>query len=188
MDAERRIKPPPRRVERDRFERHAEVIAAPRLPVQVVLDNVRSAFNVGSIFRTSDAARVERLHLCGITARPPHRRIARVSLGATRYVPWMYHARSDHAAQALRHAGVRLVVLETHRDARSYAEADYTFPMALVLGHEVVGVSPAVFAQADEIIAIPMWGIKNSMNVATAYGIVIFEILRRLGGPTSAVP
>ncbi len=165
----------------DRFEETALLLSLPRLPIRVVLDNLRSAFNVGSIFRTSDAARVAHLHLCGITAHPPHRKIARTSLGATRYVPWSYRSNALDAVRQLRREGHQIVAMETARCARSYLDAAYRFPLALVLGHEVRGLSAELLAETDEVIAIPMRGVKNSINVATTFGVVLFEILRRYG-------
>ncbi len=167
----------------DRFEESASVLSRPRVPVQVVLDNLRSAFNVGSIFRTSDAARVAHLHLCGITAYPPNRKIARTSLGATRYVPWTYSASTIDAVRGLKESGSRVVALETSPSARSYLDVDYTLPLALLLGHEVRGLSPEILALADDVVTIPMHGVKNSINVATSYGVVLFEILRRTPRP-----
>ena len=172
-------------ISRDRFQDAADVTARPRLPVHVVLDNLRSAFNVGSILRTSDAARVARLHLCGITVRPPHRQLARTALGATRHVPWTPHSDAASAVSELRTRGMRVVALEITASSRSYLEVDLTPPLGLVLGHEVNGVSPDALAQCDEVVHIPMYGVKNSLNVATSFGVLIFEILRRSGDPSA---
>lgn len=172
--------------ERDRYLEIGKLGARPRFPIRVVLDNLRSAFNVGSIIRTSDAARVMHVHLCGITASPPHVQLARTALGATRFVPWTRHDDTLDAVRALKADGVAIVALETTASAASYLEADYRFPMALVLGHEVRGVDTRVLAACDQVITIPMWGVKNSLNVATAFGIVTFEILRRLHATTRA--
>ena len=120
------------------------------------------------------------VHLCGITARPPHVKVARTALGASRYVPWSHHADALEQVLALKARGVTIAALETTASACSYLEVDYRFPMALVIGHEVRGVDPRVLAEADQVVTIPMWGVKNSLNVATAFGIVIFEVLRRL--------
>ncbi len=168
----------------DRFTGAGSLADRPRAPVRVVLDNLRSAFNVGSIFRTSDAARVEHLHLCGITPTPPHRQLARTSLGATRHVPWSSHPDAAAVVRALAARGHQIVALEITPEAESYLDAPLQSPLALVLGHEVLGISGATLAEADRIVRIPMFGVKNSINVATSYGIVIFEILRRLGYPS----
>jgi tRNA G18 (ribose-2'-O)-methylase SpoU len=170
--------------QRDRYVESGALAARPRFPIRVVLDNLRSAFNVGSIIRTSDAARVLHVHLCGITATPPHVQLARTALGASRFVPWSRHTDTLCAVRALRAEGVTIMALETTASAVSYLEADYRFPMALVLGHEVHGVEPQVLAECDGVITIPMWGVKNSINVATAFGIVTFEVLRRYAATT----
>jgi tRNA G18 (ribose-2'-O)-methylase SpoU len=170
----------------DRYQSQGRLRALPRFPVHVILDNLRSAFNVGSILRTSDATRVAQLHLCGITPHPPHRLIARTSLGAGRSVPWTHHADAADAIALVRQAGGLVVALEVTPSARSYLEVDYRFPLGLVLGHEVHGVSPSVLAQVDEIVTIPMWGVKNSINVATSFGILIYELRRRYPPTSSA--
>lgn len=172
--------------QRDRLLDAGVLRARPRFPIHVVLDNLRSAFNVGSIIRTSDAARVMHVHLCGISARPPHAQVARTALGASRFVPWTHHPDAVDAVRTLRGDGVTIAALETTASARSYLEVDCRFPMALVVGHEVRGVDPRVLDLADEVVTIPMWGVKNSINVATAFGVVIFEVLRRYASTTLA--
>lgn len=164
---------------RDRYQAVAALAARPRLDVHLVLDNLRSAFNVGSIVRTSEAARVARLHLSGITAHPPHRQLARTSLGAARHVPWTYHEHAVDLIPRLREEGRRVVALELAPGARSYLETPLAPPLALVVGHEVNGIDPRALALVDEVVHIPMYGVKNSLNVATATAVVLFEILRR---------
>ena len=150
-----------------------------RLPLRMVLDNLRSAFNVGSIFRTADGAGVEWIHLCGITPYPPHPKLDKTSLGATSSVPWSHHVDAMDAVRSLRADGYRLAALELTDRSVDYRSLPYTPPCAIILGHEVAGVSRPVLEEADWILEIPMRGVKNSLNVATAAGIVVFEILRR---------
>lgn len=163
----------------DRHLEAAHVLARPRAPVHLVLDNLRSAFNVGSILRTSDAAAVAGVHLCGITPCPPHPQIARTALGASRYVPWHHHDTTLEGLAHVRSLGCRVVALETSDRAMSYLTPSYAKPLALIVGHEVAGVSPDILDAADDIVFIPMSGVKNSINVATSAGIVLFEILRQ---------
>lgn len=147
--------------------------------VFVVLDNVRSAFNVGSIFRAADACAVERIYLCGITARPPNQKLDKTALGATEFVAWEY-CRSTHGAlDRLHREGIPIVGVEVRPE--SVPLWDFHFPgrVAIVLGHEVWGISEDVLARADELVHLPMLGIKNTHNVATACGIVLFEALRQ---------
>lgn len=155
-----------------RIERH---------PIHVVLDNLRSAFNVGSIFRTADAALVERLHLCGITAHPPHRKLDKTSMGTLDYVPWEHHEKTDRAVRQLRESGIPIVCLEPTEGSRPFWEIEYPRPVCLVLGNEALGISRDVLQMADHLVDIPMLGYKNSINVATAFGVVLFEILRQYG-------
>ena len=164
---------------RDRHE-DADALTQPRAPIRLVVDNLRSAFNVGSIIRTSEAARIEHLHLCGITPRPPHRQLTRTALGATRYVSWSHHPDAAAVLGDLRDSGVQTLALELTPDAVPYVDVPLRAPVAVVVGHEVLGVSDAALAQCETTIQIPMFGVKNSLNVATSAGIVLFEFRRRL--------
>jgi tRNA G18 (ribose-2'-O)-methylase SpoU len=143
-----------------------------------MLDNVRSLWNVGSIFRSSDAAGVRKLFLCGMTGRPPRPEIAKTALGAEETVPWEYSSDSATAVVRLKNLGVRIVALETSKGAVPFDGYSYEFPMCLVVGHEVDGISSQVLSLADATVAIPMLGSKSSLNVAVAYGIALYEILR----------
>ena len=154
-----------------------------RNPVHVVLDNIRSAFNVGSIFRTSDAGLITRIHLCGMTPHPPHDRLSRTALGAEEHVPWSYYSKCSAAVEALKIRNVPLVGLETTPEAEDYTRFEWDQPVALVLGHEVRGIAPDILNECADVVQIPMLGVKNSVNVATAYGIILFEILRQWAPP-----
>ena len=156
----------------------AAVLPTARRRIHVVLDNIRSALNVGSFFRTADAAAVERLWLCGLTAWPPHPKIEKTSLGAHDYVPWTRCETTTDALTQLRSQGIPIVAVETTTKARSMSGFPWPEPVALVFGHEVVGVLDEVLAASDHQVRIPMAGIKNSVNVATAFGIVVYDILR----------
>lgn len=152
-----------------------------RFPVYVLLDNIRSLYNVGSIFRTADGARVSRLFLSGYTPRPPRKEIEKVALGATESVPWEYVQNPHPLIHDLKSRGIRLCVLE-HTDASkpytSLSRKD--FPLCLVIGNEITGVSKDIIAEADDAVEIPMYGMKQSLNVAVAFGIAAFEIVRIL--------
>ncbi|MBK8230117.1 MAG: TrmH family RNA methyltransferase [Candidatus Eisenbacteria bacterium] len=146
-----------------------------------MLDNIRSAFNVGSIFRTSEAARVARLELCGITPYPPNPRLERTALGTSWNVEWRHWIRTSDALADLRAAGVEIWALEVADSAVSLRTLQAPSTLALVFGHETIGVSPEVVRAADRVVQIPLHGRKNSLNVATAYGITVFEVLRQWG-------
>ena len=145
----------------------------------VVLDNIRSALNVGSIFRTCDAAGVRHLHLAGITALPPNPQLLKTALGAEAAVPWSHHLSTVAVVTGLRAGGFRILAVELTDRSVSYTRADYPVDTALIFGHEVAGVAVPVLELADQVIEIPMFGRKNSLNVATSVGVVLFEILRR---------
>ena len=150
-----------------------------RFPISVVAENIRSLFNVGSIFRTSDAARIEKLYLTGFSGQPPRNEISKTALGADRSVPWEYRKNTPALIRQLKSEGKTLVVLE-HTDAsRDFRKVTYTFPVVLVIGNEVEGVTDDVVQLADLAVEIPMFGIKQSLNVAVAYGITVYEILHK---------
>jgi len=145
-----------------------------------VLDDIRSVYNIGAIFRTSDAIRAEKLFLCGITAHPPRKDLEKTALGATEVVPWEYRPSTRAMILKLKENRVKICALELTRRSVDFKEAKYEFPMALVLGNEVDGVGPEILDLADMVVQIPMLGRAKSLNVATAYGIVGYEILHQL--------
>ncbi len=152
-----------------------------RAPLHVVLDNLRSAFNVGSIFRTADAGAVTHMHLCGMTAHPPHRKLEKTALGAFDYVPWTYYERNRDCLDALEAQGIPVVSIEVTEDAVPMTAFAWPQPVAIVLGNEVNGVNERVLRRSQAVVRIPMMGFKNSVNVATAFGIVLYDVLRRWG-------
>lgn len=149
------------------------------VPVTVLLDNLRSAWNVGSFFRTADAVRVHKLLLCGITAAPPHSGIMKTALGAEQTVRWEHFPDSSEAATMEHERGAELAVIET--SIRSVDLFDWVprFPLCVVFGNEKEGVSPALIDRCDTHVRIPMLGFKHSLNVATAGGVVLYELLRK---------
>jgi len=155
---------------------------AERVPVCAMIDNVRSLYNVGSIFRTSDGARIEKLYLTGFTPHPPRKEIEKTALGATSTVPWEYCNDALQTIHALKESGTRICVLEqTDRSIPHYAVTREDFPLCLVVGNEIGGISKEIIAHADMAIEIPMFGMKQSLNVAVAYGIGLFELVRIWG-------
>lgn len=151
----------------------------PALPVSVVLDNVRSLYNVGAFFRTADAVRLEKLYLCGITGRPPKRAISKTALGAEETVPWEHSWEPATIVDGLRGRGYEIGSVETAVHAVDLFDWTPRFPVCLVFGHEVEGIRPELAERADTHIRIPMLGLKHSLNVATAAGVVIYELLRK---------
>jgi 23S rRNA (guanosine2251-2'-O)-methyltransferase len=150
-----------------------------KLPVAVLLDNVRSLYNVGAFFRIADGAGVEKLHLCGITGRPPQRAITKTALGAEETVAWAHTLDAIPVVRDYRDRGYEIAAIET--SVRSVDLFDWrpNFPVCLLFGHEVEGLRPEIAAIADTHVRIPMLGQKHSLNVAAAGGIVIYELLRK---------
>lgn len=153
----------------------------PKLPVTVILDNLRSAFNVGAIFRTAECGRVEQLYTCGITAHPPDPRVVRTSMSTTEFVPHKHLDTTAEAIELARTRGARIVALETTNVSRSLYDPWIKKPVCLILGNEALGLGEDVLELADEIVEIPLLGYKNSLNVSVSLGVVLFEILRQWG-------
>jgi tRNA G18 (ribose-2'-O)-methylase SpoU len=152
---------------------------APRTPILGLLDNIRSLYNVGSIFRTSDGAFIQGLYLTGYTPRPPRKEISKTALGATETIPWEYFQDPLDAVAAARAVGAKICVLEHTTDSRPYSSIiPQDFPVCLVVGNELTGIRPALISAADFAIDIPMRGTKHSLNAAVAYGIAVFELVR----------
>lgn len=155
------------------------VAGTEKLPIYGLLDNIRSLYNVGSAFRTSDGALIRKLYLCGYTAHPPRKEIEKTALGSTRSVAWEYHADPLTALVAVRAEGAKICVLEqTTHSSPYYTIHKDDFPICVVVGNEIAGVSPQIIAAADMAIDIPMLGVKQSLNAAVAYGIALFELVR----------
>ena len=155
------------------------ISTAERLPIIGLLDNIRSLYNVGSIFRTSDGAFIRHLYLTGYTPKPPRQEIEKTALGATESVPWSHFTNPLDAVRAAREAGARICALEqTTHSIPYYCITPSDFPICLIVGNELTGISPAVVAAADMALDIPMFGTKHSLNAAVAYGIAIFELVR----------
>ena len=149
------------------------------LPVSVVLDNVRSLYNVGAFFRTADAAGVRKLYLCGINGRPPRKEIAKTALGAEQTVAWEHCAEAREVVEALRERQSHIAAIETSVHAVDLFDWQPRFPVCVLFGNEVDGLRPDLAALADTHVRIPMMGAKHSLNVATAGGVVIYELLRK---------
>ena len=156
-----------------------ELAGRKRYPISVVVENIRSMYNVGSIFRTSDAACIQELVLCGYTARPPRKEIDKTALGATETVPWRHIADPCEAIHWFKERQIPVIVLEHCDRSEPLTAMQPDFPMALVLGNEVTGISEEVVALADAACEIPMYGIKQSLNVAVAYGVAVFTLLEK---------
>jgi len=160
----------------------AEFKAQEKLPVVVVLDNVRSMHNVGSVFRTADGFALEKVILCGITAQPPHREIEKTALGATQSVDWVHYTDTVSAVDDLRASGYEIVAIEQAQNSTmlNTFKPDVTKKYALIFGNEVDGVSEDVMAKIDECIEIPQFGTKHSFNIVISAGIVLWDFFAKL--------
>ncbi len=154
-----------------------------KFPVVVVLDNIRSMMNVGSVFRTGDAFRIEKILLCGITACPPNKEIHKTALGATESVEWEYYEDTVEGVLKLKEAGYRILALEQARESKPLhtfqPEAGQRY--ALVFGNEVKGVKESVLQQCHGCIEIPQFGTKHSFNISVTAGIVLWDFFVKTG-------
>ena len=160
----------------------SEFKAQEKLPVVVVLDNVRSMHNVGSIFRTCDGFAVEKIYLCGITSQPPHREIEKTALGATQSINWTYYAAPLLAVQELRKEGYAIIAIEQAENSIMLNEfkAEAGKKYAFIFGNEVNGVSDEVMQSIDACIEIPQFGTKHSFNIVVSAGIVLWDFFNKL--------
>lgn len=161
-----------------------EFRASEKLPLTVVLDNVRSLNNIGSVFRTSDAFRVEHIALCGITATPPHREIHKTALGAEESVEWSYYEDTAECLRALKEQGYKLFAVEQVSDSIKLGSGKWKVEsrerVAIVLGNEIEGVQERLLPLCDGSLEIPQYGTKHSLNVSCAAAIVIWELFKMM--------
>ncbi len=152
---------------------------SPKHPIVLMLHNIRSMWNVGSMFRTADGAGIEKIILSGYTATPPRKEIDKTALGAQDTVAWEYHADPQELLKRMKHNGVRICGLEIAEGSRPCAALTHSdFPICLIVGNEVDGLEEELLQLCDEVLEIPQYGTKHSLNVAVAAGIVLFELVQ----------
>jgi tRNA G18 (ribose-2'-O)-methylase SpoU len=154
-----------------------------KTPVILVLDNIRSAHNVGAAFRTADAFALKGIYLCGITAVPPNKEIHKTALGATDSVDWKYFSSATEAIQALINQGFKIIGVEQTTDSKSLQDANFKANelIAFVFGNEVEGISDEIIQFLDSCVEIPQWGTKHSLNVSVCTGIILWDYLLKTG-------
>ncbi len=155
--------------------------AVNKRPIVIILDNIRSLINIGSVFRTADAFRIEKICLCGITAQPPHREINKSALGATESVDWKYYENTLLAIEECRSKGYEIASIE--QAEKSISPEDYKIKskgIALIFGHEVNGVEQEVINQSDAVIEIAQEGTKHSLNISVSAGIIMYEFSKKI--------
>ena len=150
--------------------------------IVVVLDNIRSLNNIGSVFRTSDAFAIESIFLCGITAQPPHREINKTALGATESVDWKYVKETKEAVDKLKEEGYLIAAVEQTENSTSLdkLEIESDQKIALIFGHEVHGVDQEIINHCDMVIEIPQFGTKHSLNISVSVGVVLWDIISKM--------
>jgi tRNA G18 (ribose-2'-O)-methylase SpoU len=157
-----------------------------KLPIIVVLENVRSAYNVGSVFRTSDAFLLEAIYICGYTAYPPHKEIKKTALGAEETVEWKYFKKANEAIEELRKENYRIYAVEQAINSHPLQQIKFekNEKLAVVFGNEVTGIEQTTIELTDGCIEIPQLGMKHSLNIATAVGVVLWEFVRTMIPPS----
>lgn len=153
-----------------------------KLPLVVILDNVRSMHNIGSIFRTSDGFAIEKIYLCGITAQPPHREIEKTALGATQSIEWAYSADVCDSINELKSDGYTIIAIEQAENSTmlNNYDPDNSMKYALIFGNEVNGVSDQAMNLIDTCLEIPQFGTKHSFNIVVSVGIVLWDFFAKL--------
>ncbi|MGZ8525061.1 MAG: RNA methyltransferase [Chitinophagaceae bacterium] len=151
---------------------------SPKNPVIAVLENVRSAYNVGSVFRTADAFLIDAVYITGYTAKPPHKEIKKTALGAEETVDWKHFPSAKEAIEVLKQDGYKIFAVEQVESSISLEKFDATGKIAVIFGNEVSGVEQSTIALCDGTIEIPQLGMKHSLNIATAAGVVLWELIR----------
>ncbi|WP_209332271.1 RNA methyltransferase [Lunatimonas salinarum] len=174
-----------RKLSMDELERLSveEYKSVEKSPLILVLDNVRSLNNVGSAFRTGDAFRIQKIYLCGITGKPPHREIQKTALGATESVDWEHVPDTLELIKKLKNEGIQTVALEqaSHSVALTHFQPEQGITYALIFGNEVFGVDEGVVSEVDQVIEIPQLGTKHSFNISVSIGITLWDVGGKLG-------
>jgi tRNA(Leu) C34 or U34 (ribose-2'-O)-methylase TrmL len=150
-----------------------------KIPAVAILDNIRSALNIGSIFRISECFSFEKIILCGYTSTPENSKIAKSSMGTDKIVDWEYHENIISTIKDLKQNGYTIYALETVEGSTDIQNTDWQFPLAIILGNERFGITKEVLTLADEIVHIPLTGNKNSLNVSTAFSICAYEVSKQ---------
>ena len=151
-------------------------------PVYIILDNVLDTYNIGSVFRLADAVAATKVYLCGGTEIPPNHRIKKASINTTEWVEWEYASSAVEAISNLKSqiSNVQIIAIEQAEGSVPYDRVEYTFPIALVVGHESDGVSEETLAACNKIVELPMWGVNKSLNVMVSLGIVLYHSMVKL--------
>jgi tRNA G18 (ribose-2'-O)-methylase SpoU len=158
----------------------SDAAGLPKNPIIIIMDDIRSMHNVGSVFRTADAFAISSIYLCGYTPTPPHRDIHKTALGATETVAWKHFQNTQDAVVASKEKGFKVFAIEQAHHSTGLSHFNWNSePVALVFGNEVNGVNEEVLKIVDGVIEIPQWGAKHSLNISVTAGIVLWEFIRQ---------
>ncbi len=148
-------------------------------PVYIVLDNVLDTYNIGAVFRLADAVAAEKVILCAGSETPPNHRIKKASINTTEWVQWEYYRTAAEAITRIKNqeAGIKVFAIEQDKRSIPYDQVEYSFPIALVVGHETEGVSKEALDLCDQIVELPMWGVNISLNVMVSLGIALYKVM-----------
>lgn len=151
-------------------------------PIYIICDNILDTYNVGSIFRLADAVAAEKVYLCGVTETPPNTRIKKASINTTEWVEWEYFASTREAISNVKSQIANIQVVAVEQDERSvpFDQAEYSFPIALIVSNETSGASKEVLDAADIIVELPMFGVNKSLNVMVSLGIVLYTVVAKI--------
>ncbi len=162
-------------------DKELEEVIKTRQEIYIVLDNVLDTYNIGSVFRLADAVGAKKIYLCAGSETPPNHRIKKASVGTWQWVEWEYFADTKSAIEMLKTENQKIKVLAVELDPQAidYTKADYTLPIALVVGHESDGISKEILNMCDQIVQLPQMGINKSLNVMVSLGIVLYRVLEK---------
>ncbi len=162
-------------------EEQLQKVKSTRSEIYIILDNILDTYNIGSVFRLADAVGAKKVYLCAGSETPPNHKIKKASVGTWQWVSWSYHANTADALQELKTENPKVKIIGVELDARAidYTKADYSLPIALVVGHESDGISQEILSMCDQIVQLPQLGINKSLNVMVALGIVLYEVLEK---------
>lgn len=153
-----------------------------RNPIYFILDSIYDTYNIGGLFRLADALHIEKIYICGESETPPNHKIKKASIGTYKIVPWEYVSTAVKAVESIKYqvSSIKVVAIEQHAKAVPYTNFNYTFPLALIVGNETTGVSPAALEASDAIVEIPMHGVNKSLNVIVSAAIVGYHVVSTL--------
>ena len=166
---------------RDSEPTEEDLVRVVRREIYIIVDDVLDTYNIGAIFRLADSVGASCVYLCGQTETPPYHKIQKASVGTWKWVPWKYSKTAEEAVLQVKSqkSKVKIIAVEQSGKSISYTKADYSLPVALIVGNETEGISPEVLALADQVVEIPMYGVNRSLNVMASLAIVLYKVVEK---------